>query len=255
MTLLYPVTPKLSEPLNQQMEQHQPQIRLLSTVLLTLMAGLGAAAACFAATSPIEVARAIIEKFVQTQTVGLPGKATISLTMPASNPLPPCDALEPFMPPGATPWGRVSIGLRCRADKPWTRFVPAYIAVEGRYFVAARTIDAGQPLGVADVAERTGDLTRLSRSVITDAFELHGVVTTNRIASGAPLRKELVRGVTVIRQGQTAQVVAQGPGFVISTEGKAMTDTKVGAVVQAKTRDGRLVSGVADEDGQIQLAQ
>jgi flagella basal body P-ring formation protein FlgA len=34
-----------------------------------------------------------------------------------------------------------------------------------------------------------------------------------------------------------------------------MTGAVVGAVVQAKTRDGRLVSGVADEEGQIRLAQ
>ena len=219
------------------------------------MAGLGAVAACFAAPPPMDGTRAAIEKFIQVQTAGLPGKATLRLTTSASDRLPPCDALDPFLPHGAAPWGRVSIGLRCLAGTPWTRFVPAYIAVEGRYFVTTRTIDAGQPLGVADIAERTGDLTRLSHSVITDASEFRGVITTNRIPSGAPLRKELVRGVTVIRQGQSVQVVAQGPGFVISTEGKAMTDTKVGAVVQAKTRDGRLVSGVADEDGQIQLAQ
>ena len=64
-----------------------------------------------------------------------------------------------------------------------------------------------------------------------------------------------MRGVVVIQQGQTVQVVAEGPGFTVSTEGKAMTRAEVGATVQAKTRDGRLVSGVADEDGQIRLSQ
>jgi len=84
---------------------------------------------------------------------------------------------------------------------------------------------------------------------------LQGVVATNRIPAGAPLRKESVRGVVVIQQGQTVQLVAQGSGFTISTEGKAMTRAEVGATVQAKTRDGRLLTGVASEDGQIRLAQ
>lgn len=135
------------------------------------------------------------------------------------------------------------------------RYVQARVAIEGRYIVAARAIEAGQALGASDLAERTGDLGALPRSVVTDAAELKGVVAVNRIAAGAPVRREAVRGVVVIQQGQTVQVVAQGPGFTVSTEARAMTRAEVGATVQAKTRDGRLVSGVADEGGQIRLSQ
>ena len=197
----------------------------------------------------------VIEKYLQAQSAGLPGKVTISLEGRGTSALPACDAPEAFLPPGAKPWGRVSVGVRCQAERPWTRFVQAHVAVEGSYFVAVRAIDAGRPLGAGDVEERTGDLTRLPRSIVTSAAELNGVVTANRVAPGAPLRKELLRGVTVIQQGQAVKVVVQGQGFVVSTEAKAMTGAAVGAVVQARTRDGRLVSGVADEEGQIQLAQ
>jgi flagella basal body P-ring formation protein FlgA len=65
----------------------------------------------------------------------------------------------------------------------------------------------------------------------------------------------VVRGVTVIQQGQAVKVVAQGPGFVVSTDARALTGATAGAVVQAKMRDGRLVSGMADMQGQIRLAQ
>jgi flagella basal body P-ring formation protein FlgA len=227
----------------------------LRTVLPALALAGCCAAAAADATATADTAGAVIEKYLQTQSAGLPGKVTISLEGRGASALPACDAPEAFLPPGARPWGRVSVGVRCQTERPWTRFVQAHVAVEGSYFVAARAIDAGRPLGAGDVAERTGDLTRLPRSVITSAAELAGVVTVNRVAPGAPLRKELVRGVTVIQQGQAVKVVAQGQGFVVSTEAKAMTGATVGAVVQARTRDGRLVSGVADEEGQIQLAQ
>lgn len=233
----------------------------LRTVLPVLAAmACAASASAFAAgtahgADSTDNAGAVIEKYLQQQTSGLPGKVTISLEGRGTSALPGCEAPEAFLPSGAKPWGRVSVGVRCQSERPWTRFVQAHVAVEGSYFVAARAIDAGRPLGAGDVAERTGDLTRLPRSVITSSAELAGVVTVNRVAPGAPLRKELVRGVTVIQQGQAVKVVAQGQGFVVSTEAKAMTGATVGAVVQAKTRDGRLVSGVADEEGQIQLAQ
>lgn len=233
------------------MKHLQFGFRLLRIALPALIAGLSAAAS-FAQSAEAE---AVIEKFLQRQTAGLPGKVSVSLLPLRSGALPACDAVEPFLPAGAAPWGRVSVGVRCHGDKPWTRFVQANVAVEGSYFVATRAIDAGHALGAGDFTERTGDLTRLPRSVITDAAELGGVVAINRVASGAPLRKDQVRGVIVIQQGQTVQLVAQGQGFTISTEGKAMTQAAVGAVVRAKTQDGRLLTGIADEDGQIKLAQ
>ena len=232
--------------------------RLLHTVLATLPVAccpVFALAAQPAQDVPNPSAEAAIAKYLQVQTAGMPGKVTVRLEGRGTAALPACDAPEVFLPPGATPWGRVSVGVRCQTERPWTRFVQAHVSVEGSYFVAARAIDAGRPLGAGDFTERTGDLSRLPRSVITSAGELNGVVASNRIAPGAPLRKELVRGVTVIQQGQSVKVVAQGQGFVVSTDAKAMSGAAVGAVVQAKTLDGRLVSGVADMQGQIQLAQ
>ncbi|VTU33535.1 Flagella basal body P-ring formation protein FlgA precursor [Variovorax sp. PBL-E5] len=234
------------------MDMSLPWSRLVCLALPALVAGLGTVSAAEPLAGP---ARAAVDEFLKVQTAGLPGKVRITVDAPGSGPLPACDALEPFVPPGAAIWGRVSIGLRCPGDRPWTRFVPAHVAVEGRYFVATRAIDSGRPLGPGDVAERSGDLTRLPRSVVTDAAALTGVVAANRIASGAPLRRELLRGATVIQQGQTVQVVAEGPGFVVSTEARAMTHAEVGAMVQAKTRDGRMVSGLADAEGQIRLTQ
>lgn len=234
------------------MEQRKTFRRLLRIVLPACMAGV--CVASLAASELPDAAREAIERYLQVQTSGLPGKAKVSV-LPTGGALPPCSDFEAFMPTGSAPWGRVSIGLRCRGDKPWTRFVSANVAVEGRYFVAAHAIEPGAALGAGDFIERSGDLTALPRNVVTDASALRGVTSAQRIAAGAPLRKEQMRSMIVIQQGQTVQVVAQGAGFTISTEGKAMTRAEAGAAVQARTRDGRLVSGIADEEGQIRLAQ
>jgi len=223
---------------------------------------LALAAAAFAAASAManptapalpDAGRQAVEQLVQTQAKGLPGQ--VSVRFLGGNTLPPCDAPEAFLAPGSELRGRVSIGLRCASPTPWTRFVQTYVSVQGRYYVAAQAIEAGRPLGLGDVSERTGDLAALPRSVVTEPSALHGVVAANRIAAGAPLRKELLRGTVVIQQGQTVKVVATGAGYSVSTEARAMTRAEVGATVQAKTRDGRLVSGIADEEGQIRLAQ
>ncbi|MFZ2394175.1 flagellar basal body P-ring formation chaperone FlgA, partial [Rhodoferax sp.] len=137
-------------------------------------------------------------------------------------------------------------------DQPWTRYVPAYIAVMGSYYVAARPINAGQALMPDDIAVRQGDLTTLPASVIGDPAQLNGVIASNRIASGAPIRQELLRGITVVKRGQTVKVVTQGAGFLVSTIGKVMTSSAAGKMVQVKIQGGRLLSGIVRPDGTIE---
>lgn len=223
-------------------------------ILLATMTALAPPANSATTAPPSDSARPVIEQFLLTQTAGLPGKVSISIDTPTAGSLPPCDALEAFLPTGARLWGRVSVGVRCTASRPWTRYVSAHIAVVANYYVAARPIEAGQTLTPADAAVREGDLTKLPGSVITNPDQLNGVIALNRIASDAPLRRELLRGVTVVRQGQNLKVVTRGAGFVASTEGKAMTDAAVGTIIQVKIQGGQLLSGVVRQDGTVEQA-
>lgn len=229
------------------------QLAAALPVILVLAAF--ASAAHSAAPLPLSgYARPVIEKFLATLTAGLPGRVRISIDTPLSGDLPPCDALEPFLPSGSRLWGRVSVGVRCNASQPWTRYVQAYIAVIGTYQVATRQIGAGQALSPADTAARDADLTTLPASVIVDSTQLGGMVALNRITLGAPIRRELLRGMSIVQQGQTIKVATRGPGFVVSTEGKAMTSAATGALIQVKIQGGQLISGIVRPDGSIERA-
>ncbi|WP_372826303.1 flagellar basal body P-ring formation chaperone FlgA [Polaromonas sp.] len=197
-------------------------------------------------------ARPVIEQFLTNQTSGLPGKVSISIDTPRSGALPPCELLEPFLPARARPWGRVSVGVRCISDQPWTRYLPAYIAVVGSYHIAARAISAGQTLEPADTSVREGDLTALPASVVTDPSQLLGMTASNSIAAGAPIRRELLRGVVTVHQGQSIKVLSRGAGFVVSAEGKAMTDAALGAMVQVKLQGGQLLGGIVRPNGIVE---
>ncbi|MFZ2386598.1 MAG: flagellar basal body P-ring formation chaperone FlgA [Polaromonas sp.] len=228
-----------------------------SAMALAMMLAMAAFAPAARSATPAPLsgsARPVIEQFLLAQTAGLPGKVRITIDTPPSGTLPPCDALEAFLPSGARLWGRVSVGVRCAANQPWTRYVQAYVAVVGRYYVAAREIGAGQALTSADAATHEGDLTTLPASIVVDSTQLNGVIALNRIASGAPIRQEFLRAVSVVQQGQNIKLVTQGPGFVVSTEGKAMSNAAIGALVQVKTPNGQLISGVVRADGIVERA-
>jgi flagella basal body P-ring formation protein FlgA len=197
-------------------------------------------------------AEAEIQRLLTAQTAGLPGKVTITVDATRLSVLPPCQVPEAFLPTGARSSGRVSVGVRCTETPPWTRYIPAYVALTGNFYVAARPIAAGQAVTSADVAVRTGDLSALPASVVTDPALLVGRVALNRIAFDAPIRRELLRGVILVQQGQSIKLVMRGAGFVASAEGKALTDAAEGALVQVKTQGGQLLSGIVQSDGSVE---
>lgn len=206
----------------------------------------------FAANAHAADTRAAVEAFLFQQTAGLPGR--VELTVSNTGLLPACAEPQPFLPAGVRAWGRVSVGVRCIGDTPWTRYVAASVAVIASYQVAARPIAPGEALQEQDAVTREGDLTTLPAGVLTAAAELTGKVATHRIAADAPLRRELLRGAVVVRQGQEVRVVVQGSGFVAGTEGKALADAAAGATVQVRARNGSVLTGVARADGSVERA-
>lgn len=198
---------------------------------------------------PDDPVRVAIERFLEQQTAGLPGKATIQVVPPSGGRAPHCENPQPFLQPGATPWGRISVGVRCGGDRPWTRFVQARVSVVADYYVAARALGAGEALTPADLELRQGDLANLPRAVVTDPAQVVGATTANRVAAGSPLRSDLLRKAIAVRQGQNVAVKFEGEAFHVSSEGKALTDAAPGNSVQVRLKNGQVVNAlVRDAD-------
>lgn len=234
------------------MPPHAFHFPAIARTAVAALAALCVAAGASAAALQPQV-RTMIESFVAQRAGGPADGVTVQVEDPASA-LPACSQLQPFVPEGVKPWGRVPVGVRCVGERPWTRFLVARVKVEGNYLVAARAIAPGTVLGAADVQARHGDLTALPRDVAIDPAVVTGMVAVNTMAAGAPLRLDLLRGAVVVRQGQTVRVLLEGNAFLASTEARALTDGIAGRMLQVKTHDGRLLAGRLTRDGAVTLA-
>lgn len=186
------------------------------------------------------------ERFLKTQTAGLPGKVSVSVNKPDSRAnLPACEALEAFQPKGSRIWGRTTVGVKCLAPSPWTIYLSASIQVIGDYVTTATALKQGQVISADNLLVRSADLGELPVDVITDPAQAIGSSTISGLAPGAPLRRELLRAPQAVQQGQSIRLVLNGPGFSIGSEGKALANASVGQVVQVRTPAGQVVSGVA----------
>lgn len=221
-----------------------------------LAAGAGAAAQTAASEQRQDrnALRQSVEQFLQTQAAGLPGKAGIAVgAIDARLNLPACAALEPFFPNGSRAWGKTTVGVRCNAPAPWTVYVAATVRVQGSYYSAAAPLAQGRALGPNDIVKTSGDLTALPPGIVTDPSQAVGRTLVMSLAAGTPLRQDALRSRQAVQQGQIVRVVSNGPGFSVSTEGRALANGAEGQLVQARTAGGQVVSGIAKAGGVVSV--
>ncbi len=200
-----------------------------------------------------EAIRVAAEQFLRQQAAGLPGQVVITVKPAAPSGLTQCTALEPFLPPGARVWGRTTVGMRCVGEHPWTLYLQARVAVNGNYYVASHEIAPGQSITQADIEARQTDLTNMPRSVVTDLSQIVGTAAQSHITAGMPLRMDLLRTVNAVKFDQPVKLVAQGAGFSISSEGRALGNAAPGESVQVRTGSGQIVSGVVRDGGTVEV--
>lgn len=195
-----------------------------------------------------------VESFLQTHTKGLPGKVKYRVRpLARTTRLSPCDAYDPFFPPGSKAWGKTTIGVRCLGPSTWTVYLQAQINVYATYLVAANTLAAGQLIGPGDVVSRQGDLGTLPPTVLTDSAQAVGKTVRLGIGPGQPVRSDQLIAPWAVQQGQNVTTVSGGEAFSVSSSGKALNNAAEGQVVQVRTSSGQTISGIARAGGIVEI--
>ncbi len=215
---------------------------------------LGLIAPTWAWQDPAPVRKAI-ESWLKVHTRGLPGEVSFEVGgLDPGNRLAPCAAFEVSRPPGAQPWGRTSVMVRCLGEAGWRVFVPVHIRVKAEYLISARPIPQGQVIVAEDLTAQVGDLADLPGNILTDSSLAIGRTANVSIPAGRPLRADMLRAVVVVRQGQTVKLVSRGPGFVVSNEGRALNNAAAGQLAQVRLGNGQVISGIAQEGGVVEVS-
>lgn len=210
-----------------------------------------------AAAGRVDVAalRTIVEQFLQTQTAGLPGTATVKVgAIDTRTALAACPAPEAFFQPGARAWGKTTVGVRCTAPSNWTIFVQAQVSVQADYVAAALPLAQGQPIEQGQLVLMKGDIATMPSGILTDMAQAIGRTPTVSLAAGMPLRLDTLRSKQVVQAGQAVRVVSNGNGFSVAGEGKAIGNAGEGQMVQVRTSSGSVVSGTARAGGMVDVA-
>jgi flagella basal body P-ring formation protein FlgA len=198
--------------------------------------------------------RKAIDRWLAIQTQGLPGQVSWEIgALDPDNRLAPCTQFDIRRPAGARPWGRSNVVVHCLGPAGWRIHVAVHVRVKADYLISVRPIAQGQVVSYDDLGAEPGDLAELPGNILTDAAAAVGKVAAASIPAGRPLRADMLRAQTVIRQGQSVKVVSRGPGFAVANEGRALANAQEGQVAQIRLGNGQVVSGVAQADGSVEV--
>jgi len=189
-----------------------------------------------------------IQTFVERNLSAAPGSPVgrVQITVGSLDPrlqLAPCQRIEPYLLPGTRLWGRTSIGVRCLEGANWTVSLPVTVTVHGMAVVAAEPLAAGSPAGTASVRIEEVELTREPGTPVTDPAQLNGKTFTRSLSVGQVLRLESLRATPTVAAGDPVRIDMVGKGFLIQSEGQALSAGAEGQSLRVRTESGRIVSG------------
>jgi flagella basal body P-ring formation protein FlgA len=232
---------------------------LVAFVAFVVLVAVGRAAfaagpAAPSASSPLEQ-QAL--SFVQGHLASdLPGRVeVIAGPMDARLRLAPCQQVQAYLTPNTRLWGKTRVGLRCTEGvTPWNIYLPVTVKVWGKALVMTQAMPAGQVLAAADVRETEVDLAEEASPALTDASALVGRVLARSVSAGQGVRQATLKARQWFAPGDTVRIRAVGDGYAVAGSGEAVTAGIEGQPARVRTESGRLVTGVAVAEHQLELA-
>lgn len=162
-----------------------------------------------------------------------------------------CASPHFFLSANATLWGRGTLGASCAGSPSWTLYLSYESQLRGPALVLNRPLPARSPLAATDVALREVVYTRSP-----DAYprELPANAHLARaLAADQAIQVDWLMLPNVIRAGQNVRVRIRGEGFTIAQEGIALNAASPGDPVRARVPSGRIVHGIANSEGIVEL--
>ncbi|WP_432226167.1 flagellar basal body P-ring formation chaperone FlgA [Enterobacter wuhouensis] len=213
----------------------------------TLKSGLAATLLLLSPLVEAENLQDRLTTFFAQQLAGFSDDVSVTVRTPP-NLYPSCEQPS-FNVTGTTKlWGNVNVLARCANEK---RYLQVVVQATGNYVVAAVPIARGTLLQANSVTLKRGRLDQLPPRTMLDVNQAQEAVSLRDVAPGQPIQLTMLRQAWRVKAGQQVMVVANGDGFSINSEGKALNNAAVAQNARVRMSSGQVVSGTVDSDGNI----
>ncbi|MNZ62850.1 Flagella basal body P-ring formation protein FlgA precursor [compost metagenome] len=165
-----------------------------------------------------------------------------------------CAKVEPYLPAGSRLWGRTRVGLRCvQGPSAWNVFLPLTVQAFGPAWVLSTNTRQGAVLTASDATVSEVDWAEQASPVVARQQAWLGQEAARHLQAGQVLRQDMLRSPQLFPMGAQVKVSVSGGGFSVVSSGRAMAAGAEGANVRVRMDNGRLVTGVVNAEGVVEV--
>jgi flagella basal body P-ring formation protein FlgA len=149
---------------------------------------------------------------------------------------------------------RITVGVRCAAQTPWTVYVPVSVEVEASVLVLRRSLPRRAPILATDVELQVHRLPGTASTFLSDVNNLNGHRLKRAIPAGTPLTVELLVPDVVVRRGQQVTLVAANGGIEIRAQGLVLADAGAADRVRVQNVSSlKVIEGVVENENVVRV--
>lgn len=136
--------------------------------------------------------------------------------------------------------GRVAVGVRCASEV--AGYLQVSVRAVGDYVISRQSIAAGEVIKAPMLELKRGPLERLPKGTVFETGNIIGRQASRNLSKGMVLTQNHVREPWLVQRNQRVVLQAQGAGFTISRDGKALDNGSLGSTVRVMGSDGKMLS-------------
>jgi len=150
--------------------------------------------------------------------------------------------------------GRISIGVRCSAEKKWSIFISAIINIYEKILILSQPVQRGEIITQAMFFSERRDVSRLREDFFTQAGQVENKQATRPLAAGTILSLRNVSEPLAVKKGDKVVIRSTRTALSITMNGLAMMDGFQGQRIRVKNESsGRIISATVIEPGLVSV--
>ena len=162
--------------------------------------------------------------------------------------------IETFSTGSMNNTSRMTVGVRCTGQSPWTLYVPVSISALVDVVFSNRALTRGALLTAGDIQVQQVPMSKLPIGYISDPGQISNFELTRPVNAGAAITLSAVRARDMVQQGQEVIIRAQLAGLQVKMAGEALKNGKFGDLIPVKNlRSGRTVEATIVDESTVRV--
>jgi len=149
---------------------------------------------------------------------------------------------------------RLSVGIKCSGQKPWSLYVTVKVKRIAALYVASTPLSKGETITEHNIQQVKRDISKLRRGFYNDSKQLIGMIAKRSIRAGTIFSSAHLNPPLIIKKGDSVDIIAKTSAITIRMTGKAMSNGAQGQRIRVKNNSSKkVIEAIAVRAGVVKV--